>query len=288
MNDEHLIILRDLGDRSEDFARIVIAIVGHRRQHHERADVSAQQAVAVGIGARDRFCSQTAGGARTVLDHDGLSERARQVLTENPGADIDRTARRERHDHFDRTRGIGLLRREAGRDAPKQAEDAESMLSFPVDTLQRTGLHAVQSTLMPVSFAIAAHRGASAAMNAAKSCGEPIFASALNRARPACASLDLRISLTAPLSLSTIARRRSRRRQQPRPERGHELGISALGRGRHVRQQRRARIGRHRQRAQPPAFDVRQKNGGGLEDHLHLARHQVGDGLARRRDRGRG
>jgi hypothetical protein len=31
--------------------------------------------------------------------------------------------------------------------------------------------------------------------------------------------------------------RRPRRRKQPRPERSHELGISALERGRHVRQQ---------------------------------------------------
>src|SRR5262249_59866460 len=43
---------------------------------------------------------------------------------------------------------------------------------------------------------------------------------------------------------------RSRRRQQPRPERGEELGVSALGRGRHARQQRRARLGRARNR--PP------------------------------------
>ena len=134
---------------------------------------------------------------------------------------------------------------------------------------------------MPVSLAIAAHRGASAPMNAAKSCGEPIFASALKRARPAWASLDLRISLTAPLSFSTIACRRSGRGQQSRPERGHELGISALGRGRYVRQQRRALIRRHRQRAQPPAFDVRQKDGSGLEDHLDLAGYEIRDRLAR-------
>ena len=120
MNDEHLIILRDLGDRSEDLCRVVIAIVGYRRQHDERADVSAQQAVTIGIGARDRFSSQAAGGARAVLDHDGLSERTRQVLTENPGADIDRTARRERHDHLDRARGIDLRRRRARRENEQQ------------------------------------------------------------------------------------------------------------------------------------------------------------------------
>src|SRR6516165_2278203 len=61
-----------------------------------------------------------------------------------------------------------------------------------------------QSTLMPVSFAIAVQRGASAAMNAAKSCGDPIFASAPRRAKPACASLDPRISLIAPLSFATM------------------------------------------------------------------------------------
>src|SRR3954468_17721500 len=110
---------------------------------------------------------------------------------------------------------------------------------------------------MPVSLAIAAHRGASAPMNAAKSCGEPIFASALKRARPAWASLDLRISLTAPLSFSTIDVGVPAGASSPDQEQGHKLGISALGRGRYVRQQRRALIRRHRQRAQPPTFDVR-------------------------------
>src|SRR5262249_61755879 len=61
-----------------------------------------------------------------------------------------------------------------------------------------------QSTLMRVSSAIAVQRGASAAIKAAKSCGEPIFASAPNRAKPACASLDRRISLIAALSFSTM------------------------------------------------------------------------------------
>src|SRR5262244_4252867 len=61
-----------------------------------------------------------------------------------------------------------------------------------------------QSTLMPVSFAIAVQRGASAAMKAAKSCGDPIFASAPNRAKPACASLDARMSLIAALSFATM------------------------------------------------------------------------------------
>src|SRR5439155_20127699 len=96
--------------------------------------------------------------------------------------------------------GIGLRvcrsssgnRAEEGSDGPEQAALA--------DHLQRP-----HSTLMPVALAMSAQRGASVPMNAAKSRGDPIFASAPTRARPACASLDLRISLTAPLSLLTIS-----------------------------------------------------------------------------------
>src|SRR5262245_1677344 len=196
MDDQHLVVLRDLRDRREGLAGIVVAIIGDGGDHDERADVATQQRVAVGIGGRHRLGAEAAGGAGAVLDHDRLPEREREVLGEDARAHIDRTAGRKGDDELDRSRiGIGLRRR--GRDgggAQDEQENADGGLAQ----------HGPHSTLMPVSLAIAAQRGASAAMKAAKSCGEPIFASAFRRSSPVCASFDLRMSLTAALSLATI------------------------------------------------------------------------------------
>ena len=41
VDDQHLMILRNLRDGDEGFARVVVAIVADRRQHDERRDVSA-------------------------------------------------------------------------------------------------------------------------------------------------------------------------------------------------------------------------------------------------------
>src|SRR3954463_15135467 len=60
------------------------------------------------------------------------------------------------------------------------------------------------SSLAPESLTRAAHFGASTAMKAAKSCGEPTFACALNRAKFALISGDRRASLMAALSLLTM------------------------------------------------------------------------------------
>src|SRR6476646_9230329 len=60
------------------------------------------------------------------------------------------------------------------------------------------------STFVPESLTRAAHFGASIAMKAAKSCGDPTFACALNRAKFVLISGDCRASLMAALSLPTI------------------------------------------------------------------------------------
>src|SRR3954471_7911081 len=60
------------------------------------------------------------------------------------------------------------------------------------------------SSFAPESLTRAAHFGASTAMKAAKSCGDPTFACALNLAKFALISGDCRASLTAALSLLTI------------------------------------------------------------------------------------
>src|SRR5262249_52239596 len=104
-----------------------------------------------------------------VLDHDGLSERLRQVLRQDAGRDIDRPTRREGHDHLDRPRGVGR-RLPGGAEAAGNHENCRANDAFAEhELLQRSG--GAQSTLMPVSFAIVAQRGAWAAMKAAKSCG---------------------------------------------------------------------------------------------------------------------
>src|SRR4029079_5261941 len=66
------------------------------------------------------------------------------------------------------------------------------------------GGRAGYSSFAPESLTRAAHFGASIAMKAAKSCGDPIFACALNRAKFVLISGDCRASLMAALSLPTI------------------------------------------------------------------------------------
>src|SRR6185503_5929170 len=60
------------------------------------------------------------------------------------------------------------------------------------------------SSFAPESLTRAAHFGASTAMKAAKSCGDPTLACALNRAKFVLISGDWRASLMAALSLLTI------------------------------------------------------------------------------------
>src|SRR5262249_6531532 len=62
----------------------------------------------------------------------------------------------------------------------------------------------LQSTLTPAASATSVHFFRSAAMKAAKSCGEPIFGLALSLTRVACKSGDFMISLIAALSLPTM------------------------------------------------------------------------------------
>src|SRR6266849_9384958 len=70
-------------------------------------------------------------------------------------------------------------------------------------------LHALEvtdySTLAADALTSAAHFGASSAMKAAKSCGDPALASALNLAKFVLISADCRLLLMARLSLPTTA-----------------------------------------------------------------------------------
>src|ERR1019366_2172177 len=60
-----------------------------------------------------------------------------------------------------------------------------------------------QSILAPDNLTIAAHVGNSLATHAANSCGEPVCAMALKRAKPAFASAEARLSFIERLGLGT-------------------------------------------------------------------------------------
>ena len=85
-----------------------------------RAPMADADRVAVGRRARDPADADGAAGAGRVLDDDGLAERAAHALGHDAGDGVGRTAGRERHDHGDRPRRIGL--RVRGGDASKRGE----------------------------------------------------------------------------------------------------------------------------------------------------------------------
>src|SRR4249920_3161324 len=102
--------------------------------------------------------------------------------------------------------GVNVESRESGTKPALRAYRAVSIKS-EVSRISRGRDHGEgggYSSFAPESLTRAAHFGASTAMKAAKSCGDPTFACALNLAKFALISGDWRASLTAALSLLTI------------------------------------------------------------------------------------
>ena len=60
------------------------------------------------IGARDRGGADHAGGARAVLDHDGLLQHAGEMVRDDAAEQIGAAAGRPRHHELDRLRRPGL------------------------------------------------------------------------------------------------------------------------------------------------------------------------------------
>jgi hypothetical protein len=79
----------------------------NRVDRHARG-VGEQERVAVGQRARDRLVRQDAGGARHVLDHHRLAERARRAVGHQAGHHVGRGAGPGRHDQLDRAARPGL------------------------------------------------------------------------------------------------------------------------------------------------------------------------------------
>ena len=61
--------------------------------------------VAVGRRAREPADADRAAGAADILDNHRLAERRAHFVGHDPRGDVGRSARRERHDQRDRTRG---------------------------------------------------------------------------------------------------------------------------------------------------------------------------------------
>ena len=104
---DQLRVGRDQHDRLEILLQVVVAA-----DRSAVADMGVPLAdvdgVAVGRRARDAADADAAAGAADVLDDHRLTERGPHALRQDARHDVGRAARRERHDHRDRPRRIGL------------------------------------------------------------------------------------------------------------------------------------------------------------------------------------
>src|SRR5262249_27262420 len=81
------------------------------------------QRVAVRLAFRDEVGADRAGGARLVLDDDGLAEPLAHLLPDQPRHEIDAAARRKADDDADGMGGILLCRRGLRAERSKQKSE---------------------------------------------------------------------------------------------------------------------------------------------------------------------
>jgi hypothetical protein len=102
------------GYRREIPQRVVRHLLAQRRQDDERGDHHAE-GMAVGRGACDVLHAEQRSGARLVVHDDRLAPHRLQLLRVDARLDVDRAARRVRHDEVDGAGGEGLRGRGAER-----------------------------------------------------------------------------------------------------------------------------------------------------------------------------
>ena len=95
-------------DRLEILLRMIGELGIKRHGSRMRSHMPCYQRIAVIGGLRRARGGGGAAGADDVLDDDGLTERLRHMAGDDARDDIGRTACRERHDHGDAARRIGL------------------------------------------------------------------------------------------------------------------------------------------------------------------------------------
>ena len=108
MHDQHVVDVDRAHDRREVLHRVVRHLRVDADVDRERRDVAEQQRVAVGRRLGDGVGADHAARAGAVVDDDRLAERLGQRLLHDARIEIDRAARRERHDDADRLRRIRL------------------------------------------------------------------------------------------------------------------------------------------------------------------------------------
>jgi hypothetical protein len=103
-------LLRSARDRREVAQRVVAELRIERRVDRHRAGVGHPQRIAVGRRLGDELGADRAAGAGLVVDHDGLPERALQLVDEQSCVRIERATGREADDDLHRPlrkRGLG-------------------------------------------------------------------------------------------------------------------------------------------------------------------------------------
>ena len=94
------------GERREVLYRVVAGLLQHEHVVAVRLVVSERDREPVRFRLGNGACTDGAGAAGDVLNHDLLAERARDVGGDDAGDYIGRPARRIGHDHLDRSGGL--------------------------------------------------------------------------------------------------------------------------------------------------------------------------------------
>ena len=106
----HFIALDKLCNRRQSLEHIEITRMGDGGKNRERARITKQQRVAVGLSRCDGLIGNHTRGAGAVLDDDGVAQHFTKALRNDPGRYIDRPAGRIGHDRLDDPVRIGLGR----------------------------------------------------------------------------------------------------------------------------------------------------------------------------------
>ncbi len=137
LHDDEIRIARQQRDRREVLHQIVRQRID-RAVGGVRAEVPADDGVAVGRGARDAGGADRAAGAGDIFDHQRLAERDAHPLAEIADDGVGRPAGRERHDHRDRPVRIILRRRASDAAASANAPASNHrLMSRSLDGLLR-------------------------------------------------------------------------------------------------------------------------------------------------------
>ena len=111
MHHQRIRRVADHADRRKILARIVAGVLVERGADRQRAGVTQQQRVAIGIALGDRLGTDRAAGAGAVIDHDLLAEQFAHLVGNGATDDRGAAAGREWNDQRDGAGRIGLRSR---------------------------------------------------------------------------------------------------------------------------------------------------------------------------------